>query len=167
MKKLVRNGRPPKFNEESGPITVTLPRRIVRNLEKIDRDRAKAIVKCVENVHREAWPDSDGQQVEIIQVATGMGMIVVPPSTSLASIPWLKLIEIAPCRSLLAVPSGTAPESLEIAILDLIEHLPEEQGEERAMLTDLRLKLSQHRQMEGLSKAEILLINHQGGPAKS
>ena len=158
MKKKARNGRPPKFNEDSSPITVTLPRRIVRELETIDLDRAKAIVKCVETTTRQAWPD-DTQKVEVIQVSKETGLIVVPPSKSLRSIPWLQLIEIAPCRFLLAVPSGTAIESLEITLVDLLETLSEDEITEKTLLTDLRHKLSRHRQKEGLTKGEILFIN--------
>ena len=158
MNKKVRNGRPPKFNEASSPITVTLPRRILQELETIDLDRAKAIVKCVETMTRQAWPD-DTRKVDVIQVSKETGLIVVPSSKSLQSIPWLQLIEIAPCRFLLAVPSGTAIESLEITIVDLIENLSEDEITEKALLTDLRHKLSRHRQKEGLTKGEILFIN--------
>src|SRR5690606_34115626 len=40
-------GRPPKFREPSGPVTVTLPNRTLAQLRRIDADRAKAIVKAV------------------------------------------------------------------------------------------------------------------------
>jgi hypothetical protein len=158
MQKKARNGRPPKFNEASSPITVTLPRRIVQELETIDLDRAKAIVKCVETTISQAWPD-DTRKVDVIQVSKETGLIVVPSSKSLRSIPWLQLIEIVPCRFLLAVPSGTAIESLEITIVDLLETLSEDEITEKALLTDLRHKLSRHRQKEGLTKGEILFIN--------
>lgn len=157
MKKKASGGRPPKFSEESGPITVTLPRRIVQKLETIDSDRAKAIVKCVESTIESAW--SDEKMVKVIEVEKGIGMIVVGPSESLKNIPWLRMIEIAPCQFLLAIPTGTAMELLEVVIMDLIEHLPEDQIGEKGLLTDLRLKLSHNRRKEALSKGEILYIN--------
>jgi hypothetical protein len=157
MKKKASGGRPPKFSEESGPITVTLPRRIVQKLETIDSDRAKAIVKCVDSTIDTAWPNQ--KRVEVIEIEKGIGLIVIGPSESLKNIPWLRLIEIAPCRFLLAIPTGTALELLEIVILDLIENLPEDQITEKALLTDLRRKLSHHRRKDGLSKGEILYIN--------
>jgi len=156
MKRKACGGRPPKFNEASGPITVTLPRRIVQKLEAIDLDRAKAIVKCVDRAIDQVWPDES--QVEVVEIEKGVGLIVVGPSQSLKNIPWLRIIEIAPCRFLLAVPTGTAIESLEIAIIDLIEHLPEEQKAETTLLKDLRQKIGYHRRLEGVSKAEILFI---------
>ena len=159
MKKKARNGRPPKFNEASCPITVTLPRRILQELETIDLDRAKAIVKCVDTTITQAWPDTKERKVEVVKISRDTGLLVVPPTKSLKTISWLQMIEIAPCRFLLALPSGTAIESLEITIVDLIEHLPDDEIAELAILTDLRQKLSRHRQQEGLSKGEILFIN--------
>jgi hypothetical protein len=150
------SGRPPKFDEESSPITVTLPRRILKKLESIDLDRAKAIVKCVENV-----TDQIGLQrekVHIARVTDDTGLIVVPSSKSLRSIPWLQLIEITPYRYLLAVPTGTSIESLEIAIIDLVERLPDDEIAEKTMLTDLRQTISQHRRSAEFTKGEILFI---------
>jgi hypothetical protein len=157
MKKKVSGGRPPKFNEESSPITVTLPRRIVQKLEVIDRDRAKAIVKCVDRMIHQAWPDE--KRVEVVEIEKGTGLIVVGLSQGLKNIPWLRLIEIAPFRFLMALPTGTAIESLEIAVMDLIEHLPEDEITERTLLIDLRQKISHHRRKEGVTKGEILYIN--------
>jgi hypothetical protein len=157
MKNKPGSGRPPKFKEESGPITVTLPRRIVQKLESINMDRAKAIVKCVDNLAEKAWPDD--KRVEVIEVSKGTGLLVVGCNQSLKKIPWLRLIEIAPCRYLLSIPTGTAIESLEIAIMDLIEHLPQDESTEKHLLTDLRKTISHHRRKEEVSKGEILYIN--------
>jgi hypothetical protein len=157
MKKKVRGGRPPKFNEERSPITVTLPLRILQKLKTIDPDRAKAIVKCVDTVVQQLWTDE--QRVEVVEIEKGAGLLVVGPSQRLRSIPWLKLIEITPFRYLLAVPTGTAIDSLEIAIIDLIEHLPENDIAEKSLLMDLRQKISHHRRKEGLTKGEILYIS--------
>lgn len=156
MKLKSRSGRPPKFDEESSPITVTLPHRIVNNLRNIDRDRAKAIVKCVDNMTSEK---SGENKVEVIRVTPDTALLIVPPSPNLKKIPWLQLIEIAPCRFLLVLPSGTAIEALEIALVDLLEHLPADELADKILLTDLRQKLSQHRRKDGFSKGEILFIH--------
>jgi hypothetical protein len=155
MKK-TNSGRPPKFNEESSPITVTLPRRILKKLERVDLDRAKAIVKCVENVTDLAGLPKE--RVYIARVTDDTGLIVVPSSKSLRSIPWLQLIEITPDRYLLAVPTGTSIESLEIAIMDLIERLPDDEIAEKTLLTDLRHRISYHRRGEEFTKGEILFV---------
>lgn len=156
MKTKTRGGRPPKFTEESSPITVTLPHRTVKNLRDIDSDRAKAIVKCVDYM---VQANPEERKVDVVKVTKDSALLIVPPSRILQSIPWLQLIEIAPSRFLLVIPSGTATEALEIALVDLIEHLPEEEVAEKNLMTDLRKKLSQNRRKDGLSKGEILFIN--------
>jgi hypothetical protein len=157
-KKISSSGRPPKFNEESRPITVTLPQRILNKLESINSDRAKAIVSCVENASDQVG--IQGKKVHIAQVSDDTGLIVVPFSKSLKSIPWLQLIEITSSRFLLAVPTGTSIESLEIAIMDLIERLPEDEIAERTLLMDLRQKISHHRRNAGFTKGEILFVKN-------
>ncbi|MBI3986934.1 MAG: hypothetical protein HY343_08450, partial [Lentisphaerae bacterium] len=89
-------GRPRKFDEESRPITVTLPNRVLDLLATIDRDRAKAIVKVTEAAIAKAWQGN--KRMELVEIERGTAVIVVGPSPSLASIPWLRLIEIAPAR---------------------------------------------------------------------
>lgn len=155
MKRKSGAGRPPKFDENSSPITVTLPHRIVKNLQEIDEDRAKAIVKCVDNM-TQFHPEE--KKVDVIQVSNEAALLIVPPSPNLQSIPWLQLIEIAPSRFLLVIPSGTAIEALELALVDLVEHLPEDEVSERKLLTDLRRKLSQNRRKASLSKGEIVFV---------
>jgi hypothetical protein len=157
IKRKVGGGRPPKFNEESTPITVTLPRRILHNLKTIDRDRAKAIVKCVD--HMVQATEGSERKVKVIDVEKGTGLIVVGPSQSLQSIPWLKLIEITASRFLLAVPSGTAIETLEIAIMDQIDNLSEDMAHEKILLTELRNTITHHRRKDGFTKGEILYID--------
>ena len=157
MKRKAGGGRPPKFDEESSPITVTLPHRIVKNLQDIDEDRAKAIVKCVDNMICQLHPEE--KKVDVIQVSKEAALLIVPSSRNLQSISWLQLIEITPSRFLLVIPSGTAIEALELALVDLIEHLPEDDLAERNLLTDLRRKLSQNRRKEGVSKGEILFLH--------
>jgi hypothetical protein len=157
MNKKIRSGRRPKFMEESKPVTITLPQRILQKLEAIDLDRAKAVVKCVDNHLYGAW--SDTKRVEIVRISKDTGLIVVGHSKILKKITWLNLIEIAPRRFLLAVPTGTTIETLEIAIMDLIENIPKDETSEYSLLTDLREKISKHRRREGVSKGEILYIH--------
>lgn len=155
MTRKTRGGRPPKFAEESSPVTVTLPRRIVRDLEIIDSDRAKAIVKCVDFMIR---AKSEERRVEVVQVTKDNALLIVPPSRHLQAISWLQLVEIAPSRCLLVIPSGTAIEALEIALVDLIERLPAEDAGEKGLLADLREKLRKSRRSEAFSRGEILFV---------
>ena len=88
-----------------------------------------------------------------------LGVIIVGPSRNLQKIKWLRLVELAPMRYLLVVPSGTAIDSLEVAIIDLLENL--EQGEEweKATLEQLRDMMRSLRLGGKLSKAELMFID--------
>lgn len=157
MKKLRPAGRPPKFTEPSVPITITLPNRILEQLEKVDSDRGKAIVKCVEGIA--ATSLSEKKRVEIVKISDNSGLIVIGPCRCLESIPWLQLIEIAPARFLLSIPHSTDAASLEVAIMDLIENPPTDNEYEIGLLKELRQCISHHRRQEGVTKGQILLIN--------
>jgi hypothetical protein len=93
-------------------------------------------------------------------MAPGKSLIVIGPSKALRRIPWLKLIEIAPSRFLLTLPSGTPIEALEVALRDLF-HNPELQdnGREAAVLDELLNLIGQQRRTMRLSKAEVLIID--------
>jgi len=151
------SGRPPKFQEPSTSITLTLPERILRNLADIDKDRAKAIVKCVETVL--SLGNESAHKVELINISEDAAVLAIGPCRSLENIPWLHLVEITPSRYILTVPTGTPMTALEVALLDLIETLPEEFGSDRETLLEIRLQLSQHRRQEQVHTREIFLLN--------
>ncbi len=151
------SGRPPKFQEPSTSITLTLPERILRNLEDIDKDRAKAIVKCVEAVL--SFNEKTANKVELITISDEAAVLAIGPCRSLEGIPWLHLVEISPSRFLLTVPTGTPMTSLEVALLDLLETLPDEHGSDRETLLEIRLQLSLHRRQEQVNTREIFLLN--------
>lgn len=152
-------GRPKKFNEASRPVTVTLPERTLRQLHRIDEDRAQAIAKVVDIVAGSVTHPM--KPVEVVKVASGKAIIVVGPSKSLRQIAWLHLVEIAPTRYLLSLPTGTPIESLEVAILDLLENLPAKETEEAVLLKELRACLSHQRRRKTMSKGELLFIDEE------
>ena len=98
---------------------MTLPESTLAHLQAIDCDRARAIVKLAAAM----MPNiGNGQKlVEVIEVTPGVGMILIAPSLYLRRIPWLRLVEIAPARFLLSMPSGTPVDSLELALIDLFD----------------------------------------------
>ncbi len=149
-------GRPPKYSEASRPITVTLPERILQNLHSINPDRSRAIVKCVEALM--AKGDGPFKSVELIELMQGKALIVVGQSSSLRQIEWLRLLEIAPFRYLLILPSGTAIEVLEVTIQDLLRNL-DPSSSENALLKELLDVISHQRRGHSISKAEILFID--------
>lgn len=149
-------GRPPKFSEPSKPVTITLPVRILDKLRLIGKDRGLAIAKTVDSL----VPDGKLQTplLEIIKVCEGQGLIVIGYSRALARIPGIQLAEISPMRYLISVKSGTSVDSLELAILDLIDHLPASEVAETALLLKLRETLKTIRRNHGAMKAEILFV---------
>lgn len=150
-------GRPPKFDEPRRPVTVTLPERVLRQLDAVSRDRAQAIVKVTEAVV--GGKRSGPRPVELVEVGPGKAVIIVGPCASLSRIPWLQLVETAPGRNLLIIPSGMAVDSLEIAILDILENLPAIDVAERSQLVELRSQLGKLRRAGRISKAEIIFFD--------
>jgi hypothetical protein len=139
---------------------VTLPDRVLGKLQSIHPDRARAIVKCVEAVTGNG--EHASKAVELVEVMPGKALIVVGPSRSLAQIQWLRLVEIAPARYLLVLPSGTPVESLEVATQDILDNLGPDEGEERQILSELRALLSDQRRLKTVSKAELVFIDVPG-----
>ena len=156
IKKRNPGGRPRKFAEASRPVTVTLPVKTLEQLQMVDTDRARAIARSAEWVAKSA---ETNQPVEIVEVEEGRAIIVVGPSRSLRRIPFLRLVEIAPARFLLVVPTGTAIESLELAIVEVEDSLGPDEGYERSLLNEVRRYLTRQRQRNRVSKAELLLID--------
>lgn len=150
-------GRPPKFDEPRRPVTVTLPERTLRHLESLDTDRAQAIVKATEALL--GFGPAGPQPVEFVEIAPGKAIIIVGPCASLRSIPWLELVETAPGRNMLIIPSGTAVETLEVAILDLLEKGVTIGDGERGLLERLRHELGRLRRDRRISKAEIIFFD--------
>lgn len=150
-------GRPPKFKEVCRPITVTLPERILNELERVGPDRALALVKCVEATIGAS--DGEKRPVELIEVLPGKALIVVNSNRSLSRIEWLRLVEIAPARYLLVLPPGMPIERLEVEMRDLMESLDSGDTEEHLILEELQKMLIQQRRQKTLSKGELLLVD--------
>src|SRR4051794_32599264 len=119
-----KRGRPPKFQQRGRPITVTLPESTLARLAAIDPDRSRAIVKATDAAMTSQAGGVD--LPELVEVAPGIRVILVGPSRCLRSIEWLRLFEVAPFRYLLIIPSGTSVDSLELAVIDLLENLEDD-----------------------------------------
>lgn len=155
-------GRPPKFEEPSRPITVTLPESTLEGLLQIHPDRAQAIAKLT------AMALSQGVRsrplVEIVNVAAKTGLLIIGPCEPLRQIPFLHLVEVAPSRFLLALDPGNDFKSLEIAIHDVLEDIPESESRERNLIQQLLEKIKTLRKAERMSMAEILLVSAESKP---
>ena len=148
-------GRPPKFNEPRRPVTVTLPKRTLSALAAVDADRARAIVKLVDAA---LSGNKNGKLVEVAEVAPGAAIILVAPIRCLRRIPWLKLAEVTPGRHLLTIVPGTAIESLEVAMLDILEGLAPDEDHERKILEELRQLIGASRREQTIRKFEMLYV---------
>ena len=153
-------GRPRKFAEPSRPITLMLPESTLRELQHIDPDRGHAIVKLTKRVLR-----SDGASqplVEIVEMASDTGLVVIGPSRVLRQISFLHLIEVAPARYLLALDPGHDFRTLEIAINDVLDDVPEHEKRERELVLQLLEHIRKLRKTERVSMAEILFVKLNG-----
>jgi hypothetical protein len=155
---LKSGGRPPKFQEPRHPVTMTLPERILDQLAHIDPDRTRAVVKVTEAVSGKG--EGSFKPVELVGMAPHQSLIVVGPSQALKQIPWLTTIEITPARYLLAIPSGTPIEVLEVALRDLYNDPSLKNNEhECTILLELLNLIGHQRRSRRMSKAEILIID--------
>ena len=153
-------GRPPKFDEPRRPVTMTLPKRTLSALAALDADRSGAIVKLVDGAL--SSKKNGAELVEVVEVAPGAAVILVAPSRCLRRIPWLKLAEVTPGRHLLTIVPGTAIESLEVAMLDILESLAPDEDYERKILEELRQLIGASRRDQTIRKFEMLYVRPSG-----
>jgi hypothetical protein len=137
---------------------VTLPERTLELLATVGRDRARAIVR-VTDAALSADASHPGRLVDVVEVLPGLGIIVVGPSRLLPKIPWLRLIELAPTRYLLSIPTGTPVDSLEVALHDLLEITAPDDTRERTMIRELGALVRTLRRHGGVSKAEMMFVD--------
>ena len=156
MTKRAIGGRPPKFDEPSRPVTLTLPESTLKALKIINPDRAQAIVKLTSG----ALAPKGGSRppVEVVKVADHTGLIIVGPSQALRRIPFLQLVEIASERFLLALKAGSNFSTLEIAIQDVLGELPAGDQWEKELLSQLLENVRKLRKGDRVTTAEILFV---------
>ncbi len=138
------------------PVTVTLPLSTLAQLTSLGKDRAKAIVKAVRSIVVGPKPESAG--AEVVPVGEGSGLVVVRPSRYLRGIDGLRLVEIIPGRSILTVRSGMSSDSIEVALTDVLDTVPDSETVERSLLVQLLAILRAARKTRRMTKEEILLV---------
>jgi len=121
----------------------------------VDQDRARAIVKLVE-ILDERQADPEG--VELVEVASGKGVLIVGPSCLLRKMPGLHLVEVSPLRHLLVLDSGTSVELLEVSLMDMLSDLAEGNTHERRLLKKLHRELNRLRREGRITRGEIILF---------
>ena len=151
-------GRPRKFERPSRVITLTLPEDTIDRLSQINTDRAKAIVQAVEIA---TPPESETRPaVELIEVASKVGMLSVPYCGYLHGIPGLKFISIAPNRFLMALSVGSTLSSVEISVSDELEKLADDDDKmrERQILKQLLTHLRTLRRSDRVNLFKVILV---------
>ncbi len=151
-------GRPPKFPGPRRIITITLPERTLSQLSMIDNDRARAIARAAERIVGDQVIDPP-EPVEVIKVAPGTGLILVGPCRYLSRISFIRMVPVAPGRHLITFEPGVSPDSLEVALSDLLDDIPEGEVAERKVISDLWRQIKGFRRGRRVSKAEILFVS--------
>jgi hypothetical protein len=100
--------------------------------------------------------------VEIVEMAANTGLVVIGSSVALRRIPFLHLVEVAPTRYLLALDRGHDFKSLEIAISDVLDDVPEDQKRERDLIVQLLEHIKGLRRTERVRMAQILFVTLEG-----
>lgn len=135
---------------------MTLPRTTLRQLEQIDTDRGRAIVKLAREASRGA--DNEHPLVELVDIGGGMGLVVVGIAPILKRIAFLRLVELGPGRHLIALLPGHGVHELEVAITDLLDDRNNASDADSALVTKLLELLRNFRKSESVSTAQILLL---------
>jgi propanediol utilization protein len=148
-------GRPRKYAEASQPVTITLPQTTLRQLEQVDPDRGRAIVKLAKNASFEL--DEDRPVVEVVEIGGGTALVVVGGAAVLKKIPFVRLVEVAVARHLIALLPGHGIHELEVALSDLVEDRDVTETN-RELLSGLLTRLRNFRKTESVSTAQILLL---------
>ena len=148
-------GRPPKFAEPRRPVTVTLPLRTIEMLSEIDRDRARAIVQATDTAAGARLPRT---AVDIVNIDDESAVVIIGPCAALTEVPWIRTVEIAPGRSLISVEPGTSVDTLEVALVDLLEDERVEAPSERLILEQLLAIVRRRRRDRTITKGEILFV---------
>lgn len=159
-----KGGRPPKFSERTTPVTMRLPASAIRNLARIDSDRTRAVVKAAEAVVGDVATDPS---VRRLSISRNEALITIPDCPHLRSIPWLRLIEIAPGKNLLSIHKGVPIEKLEVTIEDVLDSAEDLGDDERAALGSLIECIRMPRRSQRVRTEEILLVGiHSPSPRK-
>ena len=155
--KMHNSDKKAQASEDNRVITLTLPEKTVQLLETLDQDLTRAIAKVTDIATQKAYPR--GSSFEVVKVAPHNSVLILGSDTLLSRIPWIRLVEIAPGRNLIAIPSGTSLESLEVAILEVIENMASADETEKSLLKEFCKYVGRLRRYNRVSRAEIMIVD--------
>jgi hypothetical protein len=138
-------------------VTLTLPESTLAELEMLDEDRARAVVRAANVASGNTKQRLNRGNVDILAVGEGTGLIVVPYSRVLSALPGVSLMEITPGGYLLVLQPGTALASIELAVSDMLDQR-DLGSANHSILIDLLNKLKQSRRRKGTRTGEVILL---------
>ena len=137
-----KRGRPPKFGRPSRVVALTLPDHTVRDLKKVHRDLAWAIVTVVDK-RPAASGERDADGAELVAIGDQQYLIVVNRAI-VRRLPGVHIIPLNGNRAFLALDPGHGLADLELAVRDRLEQ-PSLGARERRALAAFRALLSKWR----------------------
>lgn len=96
--------------------------------------------------------------MEIVEVAPGRGLLVIPRCRALENIKGVRLIEISPRRFLIMLRPELTVESIEVQMRDAIEQRKGSR-EDLDIVKELLGHLGHQRRKEAISKRELLTFS--------
>jgi len=165
----VKRGRPPKFGRPAQFVALTLPEDVIEWLHRLNADPAWAIVSLFERetrrTSRSRPPARDPEIVQLVPVAKGRSLIVVPQALS-RNLPDVAAVPLGAGRAFLALAPGKGLADLELAIVDRLD-AGDLAATEREPLTVLRGQLREWRRSADLSfTTRSIIIAERVAPAR-
>ena len=151
-----KKGRKPKFKEKSRLVTITLPTRLLDQLDLIDKDRSRVIAHFTDYF---LSLKNQKKSVEIVPVSEKEGVLAVGDCKILENIEWIKLVGISPVLNIISLKEGSTVELLEIALIDLIDNNTDIEQENIETLNEILNRIRRSRRSDSIKKREILMLN--------
>jgi hypothetical protein len=117
-----QRGRPLKFGRPAELVALTLPQDVLRGLQRVHPDPARAIVSLYERRARteQRVRPAPRAAVELAQLSPQSALIVVDPR-SIRSMPGVSVVPVAAGRAFLAFEQGRGLADLELAVLERLQ----------------------------------------------
>jgi hypothetical protein len=151
-----RRGRPRKFSRPSTSVTLTLPDDVIAQLQKIDSDLSRAVVRAVQPL---AITTRDRAR-ELTMFGDKAAVILLPPSRSLMDHTGVGMVPLSDGRAMLAFDERTSVADFELRLRDAIAE-PTLPADDKAMFRELAAILRDARCVDGLAMTQrSILVLH-------
>lgn len=152
-----KRGRPHKFSRPARTVTLTLPEDVIQTLTDTDSDLGRAVVRLVMDTGRTAPASTP----EVTQFGS-RGVIVVPPTRALSSLPGVELVPLADGRALISLDTARTPAEFELQLRDALDDGGLDAATQAVFETVCGILQSARR--EGQITTRQILVLRTGGP---